>query len=324
MRRQPRETCTCTCTGRRSLVAVLALLTTSFLSSRSAAAAPTLVALVPADDVRASLAIADSGAVYAGDGAGGWIRVPGTALGRTAATAARGAAGPVVGGDGAVFRFVDAATGWTAIRLAQKGKPLLATGPRAVAAIGRDVFELDRGAEPTRLTQLDGPILALAAGPTGVLARTARGLVRLAAAPSRPGKPTALAGVPASAILVGDRWAIEAGRRVLDVVAHRSIALAADLAAVTEADADLLAVVTGAAGLELVTVSAARGTVARAPIALGGAAVPVAIVADRRGGVAIALRDGRVAVRARDHWTVAEVRDPPASAHPGSPPATTP
>src|SRR5688572_16387552 len=104
----------------RSICAIAALL----FAAPAEADPPTLVALAPppGDDARKALAIGPSGEVYEPDGKGAWVRRQRiTTADRLTTVGRAGGGGPVVAsGDGVVYRL--AANGWTALRLAQKGK----------------------------------------------------------------------------------------------------------------------------------------------------------------------------------------------------------
>src|SRR5262249_6562535 len=135
-------------------------------------AAPRLAALVPADDARRAVAIGRDGEVYEPDGNGAWVRRQrcATATPVVAAARARGAFAAI--GDGVISRL--AANGWSAIRLVQHGKAILSSGPRALAAVGRQVFALDpmaRG-EPTRLAQAPAVIVAIGTGTSAATVAT--------------------------------------------------------------------------------------------------------------------------------------------------------
>ncbi len=279
------------------------------------AAVPKLAALVPADDARRVIAVGPAGEVYEPDGHGAWVRHHAFGVAVAIGGAARGAAGVVAAGGGAVFRLAD--NGWTAIRLAQHGTAVVSTGRRAVAAIGREVFELDRGAEPTRLAQAAAPVTAIAASSSGVVIETARGLFTL-----DKGKWKPIANVAGHPRLVSDRWAVVDGG-AFDLRAGKLQSWPSGFQPATAAampDGGLAAVATVTAGLELVTVHDKR--VERQPIPLAGAGVPVAMVVDAAGQPVIALADGRLVVRGHDGWSTVEVSDA-VQAHPaGSPPAT--
>lgn len=292
---------------------VLALVATSVEAS------PKLAALAPgsSDDARAVIAIGPGGEVYEPDGHGAWARHRAIGVSITIVSAARGGAGVIASGGGAVFRLAD--NGWSAIRLAQHGVAVASAGRRAVAAIGREVFELDRGAAPTRLGQASGNVVAIAAGPGSVVLATDREVFRL-----DHGKLEPLAGVPGGTAvrLVSDHWALVDGA-AFDLRADKPRAWPSGFTATVAAggaDGALVAVGPGPKGLELVVIHGT--TVDRQPIGPRDAAVPVGVVVDASGRAVVALDDGRLLVRDRDAWsTVAVVDELPAHA-PGSPPAT--
>jgi hypothetical protein len=305
-----------------------ALIGVAAWASTAAAAPPTLIALAPGaggaeDDARTAIAIGPGGDVYAPDGKGAWIhRAPIT----TAAplTAAGRAGDAVVAlGDGVVYRLAD--NGWSALRLVQHGKAVLGAGPRALAAVGRQVFALDAmtQGEPTKLIAAPGAVIALAARDNAAVVVTDTAAFRVETRPGKPSKLVAVPGVPRTARWISDRWAI-LDRGALDVPASKLTrwpsGLAIGVATVTADDA-LAAIATTHAGLELVTVRA--GTLTRDPLAAGLApgATAVGIVVDRAGRAAVALADGRIAVRDKAGWTIAQVTDEPSAARPGAGPA---
>lgn len=294
----------------RSVAAAFALLVTV----RGAGAAP-LAGIVPADDTRKALVVAASGAVYAGDGKGAWTRERAGTTASALTAAGRAGSAAVASGDGVVYRLAD--NGWSAIRLVQRGKAVFGTGPRAVAAVGRQLFALDsltRG-EPTRLGTAPGNVVAIAAGPKDIVVATDAGVFRAGA------RPQPLKGVPRRPRLVSDRWAL-VDAAALDLTTGKRTPLPAGLRigpAAATADGALVAVASAKARLELITV---RGTtVTRDPIPATG--TPVAVALDRANRALVAFDDGRLALRA-PAWTVIELADAPAAEHPGAPPATQP
>jgi hypothetical protein len=273
-----------------------------------------LAALVPADDARRAIAIGRGGEVYEPDGNGAWIRrMPCTTA--TPVIAAGRAGGAIVAlGDGVIYRL--AANGWSAIRLMQHGKAILGSGPRALAAVGRQLFALEplaRG-EPTRLAQAPAAIVAIGAGPTAAVIATESALFRLTG-----NKLVALPGAPAAPRPISDRWWL-IDRAAADLTTGRLTAWPDDLrigpAAAGPGDA-LAAVGRRSDGLVLVTIAA--GKLALDPLGITGDAVGV--VVDRAGRAVVALDDGRLAVRGPAGWTTTTVVDEPAAAHPGAAPA---
>jgi hypothetical protein len=308
-----------------------------------AASTARVVATAPADDAGRAIAIGAGGEVYEPDGKGAWVhRLPSTTADRlVSAGRAAGPGSPVVAlGDGVVYRL--AANGWSAIRLAQKGKAILGSGGRALAAVGRQLFALDaltRG-EPTRLALAPANIVAIGAGARGVVIATDSGAWRF------DGKQlVALEGAPSRMRLVSDRWAI-VDRGAIDLTAAQTtskkpgaksggksgakatVKLAANViawptgltigAAAVAPDGALVAIGSTRAGLELVTLRG--GKLVRDPLGVTGTAVGV--VVDRAGRAAVALSDGRVAIRDKAGWTTSEVTDETSPEHPGAPPAT--
>lgn len=274
-----------------------------------------LAALVPADDARRAIAIGRGGEVYEPDGNGAWIRrMPCTTA--TPVIAAGRAGGAIVAlGDGVIYRL--AGNGWSAIRLMQHGKAILGSGPRALAAVGRQLFALDplaRG-EPTRLAQAPAAIVAIGAGPTAAVIATESALFRLAG-----NKLVALPGAPAAPRPISDRWWL-IDRAAADLTTGRRTPWPDDLrigpAAAGPGDA-LAAVGRRSDGLVLVTIAA--GKLALDPLGITGEAVGV--VVDRAGRAVVALEDGRIAIRGPAGWTTTTVVDEPAAARPGAAPAT--
>ena len=297
-----------------------AALIATLLACEIAAAQPELAALAPpaGDDARKAIAIGPAGQIYEPDGKGAWIRrLPITTADRLA-VAGRADGDVVAGGEGVVYRL--ALNGWTALRLAQKGKAVLAGGPTAIAAIGRQVFTLDkRGGEARKLFVAPSPVRALGAGKQVVIAID-RGLFRIA-----NGKLAPIAGAPRRVDrLVADTWALLdhgahelATRKLTRWPAGLTVAVAAPGPA-----GSLVAVATSRGKLELVTVRA--GKLVGEPISILPVGKPVGIAIDKRGRAVIALRDGRLAVRDAGVWTTSGVTEALPAARPGAPPANSP
>lgn len=331
---------------RASAAAWLVAAAASVIAARAAGATPSppieLAAIAPADDVRRCVLLGARGEAYEPDGNGRWVqRLPSTTAGALVAasrldgvgvsalgTNAIGTSVIVALADGVVYRL--APNGWTSLRLKQRGKAVLGTGERAVAAVGRHLFALDAaavlaGAEPSRLAMAPAPIIAIATGATGTVVATERGVFRLAGGRFVALPALAARGAePARLRLISDRWAysdrgaIELGRGVLT-------AWPSDFAVVAAASgpADALAAIgTTAAGVELVTVRAGRLT--RATVGVTGA--PIGVAVDRAGRTLVALADGQVALRESPQaaWTTTQVAQELPAAHPGAPPATSP
>jgi hypothetical protein len=278
-----------------------------------------LVAIAPADDVRNAVVIGSSGEVYQPDGNGAWVHRLPCATAHPIVAAGRSGTTVVALGDGAVYRL--AANGWSAIRLVQRGKAVISSGARAVAAVGRQLFALDglTGGEPTKLAVAPGGVVAIGAGAKGVVITTDAGVFRLDGT-----RLVAIRGLPRTIAprrlrLVSDRWAL-VDRGALDLTSAKITAWPADLsigvAAGTPDDA-LAAVAMGRGGLELVTVRG--GKLTRDSLGITGTAVGVAL--DRAGRALVALSDGRIALRDRTGWTTTQVSAEPPAEHPGAAPA---
>ncbi|MBA2543564.1 MAG: hypothetical protein H0V17_28240, partial [Deltaproteobacteria bacterium] len=173
-------------------------------SPRAVADTLALLAPPPGDDARQAVAIGPGGEVYAPDGAGGWVRTQRFATASTLAIVGRAGSDIVAAGGGVVYKL--APNGWSAIRLHQKDKATISGGRRAVAAVKRQLYALDRtkAGEPEKLALAPAAVLAIGAGKTIVIA-TDRGLARVVGA-----KVSAIPGAPKQARLVDDRWAIVA------------------------------------------------------------------------------------------------------------------
>jgi hypothetical protein len=282
------------------------------------AGADTLALLAPpaGNDARQAVAIGPSGEVYAPDGAGAWVRSQRFSTASTLAIAGRAGADIVAAGGGAVYKL--APNGWSAIRLHQKDKATMGGGRRAVAAVKRQLYALDRtrAGEPQKLAVAPANVLAIGAGKTIVIA-TARGLARVDGA-----KVTPIARAPRQVLqLIDDRWAIVA-RGAYDLRATKTIPWPAGTrlgAAAAGPDDSLVAVGTLAGKLELFTMSRGKLDREAIPLTPGGTAVGVAV--DRAGRAVVALADGRLLVRDRGSWTTATVKDALPAARPGPPAA---
>src|SRR6185503_3554956 len=236
-------------------------------------------------------------------------RLPSTTADRlVSAGRSAGPGSPVVAlGDGVVYRL--AANGWSAIRLAQKGKAILGAGARSLAAVGRQLFTLDaltRG-EPTKLALAPANIVAIGAGARGVVIATDSGAWRLDGT-----QLVELEGAPSRMRLVSDRWAI-VDRGAIDLAAGQTASRPARPRAKTGAkpgkaavkiaasvipwpagltigvaavapDGALVAIGSTRAGLELVTLRG--GKLARDPLGVTGTAV--GLVVDRQGRATVA------------------------------------
>ncbi len=303
------------------LLAALAAATVIVVSSRAPAMArpPTLVALAPADDARKAIALGPAGEVYAPDGKGEWIREKAIRTADPLAMAGRAGGAVVALGDGVVYRLAD--NGWSAIRLVQKGKAVMSGGGRAVAAVGRQVFALDKtaGGEPAKLALAPDPVLAIGSGAKGVVIVTARGLLRLDGTAFKR-----IDRVRRVDQLISDRWALT-DRGAVDLrggaITSWPAGLSVEVAAPAPDDG-IVAVGVTRAGLELVTIAKAK--VVRDPIADTAGAKPAGVVLDKGGRATVALTDGRLLHRDRGTWTTTTIRVELPAERPGAAPATSP
>ena len=279
----------------------------------------------PGDDARKAVVLGRGGEVFAPTASGDYVRTRAFSTADAPVLAGRAGGDVVVLGDGVVYRLAD--NGWTAIRLVQKGKAVMSGGKRSVAAVGRQLFALDRtaGGEPAKLALAPTPVLAIAGGDTAVVIQTARGLMRLQGATFRR-----IARTPRTITrLVSERWALT-DRGAVDLKTGTTSAwpagLSVHVAAAGPDAATLAAVGTTRSGLELVTVTPAKkGTkIVRDPIAGTQGAKAVGVAVDKAGRAVVALSDGRVARRDRAAWTTAQVRDELPAPRPGAGPATSP
>lgn len=267
--------------------------------------------------------IADAGGHVAAIGPQGQVYTDGvrtlpSTIAANIDTIERGAIGVIVGAGGAVYRL--APNGWTAVRLAQKGKAIAGSGGGALAALGRDVFDLDRGtAEPQKIATLPTAVIEVAGSAKSFVVRTDRGLLRMPGA-----KP--IANVPGNAQLLGDRWAIVDKRGAIDLRSGKLVGwpspVASVAAAIQTVEGTFVGVGRTSGGFELVSIGA---KVTHEPIgSVDKALVPVGITVDKKGRTAIAFRDGTIATGIRGAWTTVSVRDELPPDKPGSPPATAP
>lgn len=318
--------------ARLAIALSLGLLLVRAAGTAHAERAPAvIVALAPGatDDARAAIAIGPAGHVYEPDGKGAWTRR--TRIATAAAIERAGRAGGAVFavGGGVVYRL--APNGWSALRLAPQRTAKLSSGPRTVAAIGRQIYGLEQftGGEAPKLAAAAGEILLIGSGSgyrsnTGgaaVTIATARGLFRL-----DRGKLAPIKAPKRARLLAGDRWAIvDAPRRAaVDLRTGKPTLLPAGAAielATAASDERLLAVVRSAGKLALWTLRPGS-VLERAQIEISPTGVPVGVIADRAGRVAIAFRDGRIAVRERGAWTFATAAEQLPAPRPGAPPAT--
>jgi len=282
------------------------------------------LAPAPGDDARTSIALGPAGQVFEPDGAGGWLRKQPITTSDRLSVIGRAGGQIVALGDGVAFRL--APNGWTAIRIIMKGKVVISAGPRSVAAIGRQLYALDRAAfgEPTKLALAPSAVLAIGSGTKGTVIAIDRGLFRVEGS-----RMTAIKRVPRRVDqLVSDRWALVSNGAV-DLKSGVTTPWPSGLTIATAASGPnegLVAVgVTttgGARRLELVTLVGKKLVREPLPDGVTGSAVGVAL--DSSGRAVIALRDGRLAVRERGAWNVVSVREALPASQAGAPPATSP
>lgn len=276
---------------------------------------PTLVALAPATDARRAVAIGPAGEVYQPDGKGAWIR-------RQAGGMAEEVIGAVAAGSTVIaiakgsLPFKLRATGWSAIGFGPKARPIVGTGSRVLAAVGKSVFALDKG-EPQKLADAPIAVTALAASGAGAVIVTAKGLHRLEGGAWKPVKK-APKGVKA---LVSDRWAL-VDKGALDLKTLKTVAwpAGARIGDATSSGDSLIVVATRGKQTELFTITGSKLERETIPLDKGGPVVGV--VADREGRVVVATRDGTIAARIKGAWTSTDVRVELPAAKPGPAPAT--
>jgi hypothetical protein len=279
--------------------------------------APTLAALAPARDARLAIAIGPAGQVYEPDGKGAWVRTQAGGLAEEVTCAATAGATVIAGAKGAP-PFKLKAGAWTALNLGLKAKAILGSGSRALAAVGKSVFALDKP-QPTKLA--DAPptvtaVTALGASATGVVIATDKGLMKLQGTAFKP----IAKGPKAVRALLSDRWAL-VDRGAFDLKTMKAILwpVGVQIVEATTLGNDLVGVSMKGKAIELVTVKA--GKVVREPVPVDAAKPVVGVVCDKDGRVAIAMRDGRIALRDKGTWSVSEVREELAAPKPGPAPA---
>ncbi len=307
-------------TRRLGATLAVGLIGITGLASARPAPGPSLAALAPAEDARKAIAVGPAGQVYAPDASGEWVRTQAISTADTLGVVGRAGGHVVAIGDGVVYRL--ATNGWTAIRLVQKGKAVMSGGTRAVAAVGRQLFALDKtaGGEPFKLALAPRPVLAIGSGAKGVVIATERGLLRLEGSAFKP-----VARSPRRVNrLISDRWAL-VDRGAVDLRGGKTMPWPAGLSvgvAAPAPDEGLVAVGSTRAGLELVTLAGAK--LVRDPIAGTAGARAVGVVVDKGGRATVALTDGRLARRDRGTWTLTTVREALPAPRAGAAPATSP
>jgi hypothetical protein len=291
------------------------------LAAAPAAASPPVIAAIaaPPGDARAAIAIGPAGEAYVPDGKGAWLRRAGIGLADDVIDAARAGDVAIAGVKaGAPYELVPAAPhqpgGWSVMNLGLHPKAVLGRGPRAVAAVGKTVFVLERG-KAVKLADAPGVITALAASAKGVVVETDLGLARLDGAKWKP-----LAKAPKHVVALLDaKWAL-VDHGVVELDSGKVTPWPAGFHPLAEVAID--GAVIGASAHELVTIRPAAIT--RDPIGQALASPIVGLAADRSGRVLIATRAGQLALRVNGTWSAGELRTEPAAEHVGSPPAEQP
>lgn len=296
----------------RALIVAAVVLAGSIGSAR--ADKPTLAALAPAADARKAVAIGPAGEIYEPDGQGAWVRRRAGGITEVVVAAATAGTTVIAGAKGSP-PFKLKAGAWTALNLGLKARAILGSGSRVLAAVGKDVFALDR-ARPAKLAEAPGAVTALAGSARGVVIATEKGLMKLVGAAWKPIKKAP----KRVRALISDRWAL-VDRGALDLTTLKVIRWPAGVH-VVEATAignDLVAVSLHGKKLELVTMK--RGKIEREEVPVDRPRAVVGVVVDNRRRVAIAMRDGRIVLRDGGTWTVSEVREELPEPKPGPAPA---
>jgi hypothetical protein len=296
-------------------------------TSRPLSPSTTLVALVPAesnDDARKSIAIGARGEVFEPDGKGAWVRTQRTSTSESLSVAGRAGDAVIGWGNGIVYRL--AANGWSAIRLHQKERAVASGGVRAIAAVGRQLFALDKtvNGEPAKLAVAPSNVIALGAGPRGVIVQLDRGLFRLQGA-----RVGVIANAPKVITkVVSDRWVLVADGAI-DLKTGRKTGFPPTSTVVVAAmmeDERLVLVVRQRAALEVVTLKDSK--LERTPLDIppgstGAVPEPVGVVLDRSNRIVVAMRDGQIVMRDAPTatWTTTTITEAVFAAKPGPAPA---
>jgi len=183
------------------------------LLASTAARADVIAAIAPAtDDVRRSIPVGPSGQVWEPDGAGTWTRKADV---RGAVVA--GNALVVAGKSAPLYRRE--AIGWIAMRLGERGRTVVGTGPRPALAVGRTIF-VWAGTAWKRVGRTAANVTAVwAASETKIVIATEGGLVRFTAGGFAP--------VPAAPVVAGlgsggpTAWAVTADGAAYEVATRR-------------------------------------------------------------------------------------------------------
>ena len=306
--------------------AIAALLVVVVSTSTARAEAPKLVAIAsPSPDARNAVAIGPEGQVYEPDGKGNWIRTQagGVADPLVAVTSASGQVLADAKGN-ALFKLRDGV--WSSVYLDTKLKAILGTGSRALAAVGKTIYALDKG-RAVKLGEAPVPVLALAGSRGGVVVSTSKGLMTMKGKTFTPIKKAP----KNTRTLVSDRWVL-VDRGVIDLKSLKTTAWPAgvrvgdgDATATTTKKGELLiAVGTHGKVTDLYTVSAKTAKLEQETIPFTARVDIVGVIADKAGRVVVGTRDGQLAVRDGGKWTIATVREELPDGKPGPAPAESP
>ncbi|HUQ02885.1 MAG TPA: hypothetical protein VM261_10340 [Kofleriaceae bacterium] len=204
---------------RAVAAAVLLALVASIAATARTARADVIAAIAPAtDDVRKTIVVGPSGQVYEPDGSGTWTRKSEGGVAADVRGAVVAGSALVVAGKSAPLYRRDP-TGWIAMRLGERGKSVIGSGPRPAIAIGKNVF-VWAGSSWKRVGRTTANIAALwAASETKIVVATDAGLVRFAGGGFAP--------VPAAPVVAGlgsggpTSWAVTADAGAYEVATRR-------------------------------------------------------------------------------------------------------
>jgi hypothetical protein len=289
----------------------------------ASARADVITAVAPAtDDVRKSILVGPSGQVWEPDGAGTWTRKSEGGVAADVHGATLAGTTLVVAGKSAPLYRRDP-VGWIAMRLGERGRTVVGTGPRPSIAIGKTVF-VWAGTTWKRVGRTAGNVIALwAASDVKVVAATDTGLGKLAGAgafapiPAAPALAGLSTGGPATWAVTADGAAYEVATRRI----HRPTVGGAALTVVFVAVAGdkTWALGTTPAGLALARFHKGAWTEAAAPPVAADDA-PLALVADTSGALLVVTRAGALHLAAADGtWSTGTRTEalPPATPGPG-------
>ena len=296
----------------------------ALVASSGTARADVLAAIVPAsDDVRRSIAIGPSGQVWEPDGAGTWTRKTEGGVAADVRGAALAGTALVVGGK-FVPLYRKEPIGWIAMRLGERGRTIVGTGPRAAIAIGKTIFVWS-GTSWKRVGRTLGEVVALwAASESKIVVATDTGVARYAAGgfavvPAAPPVATFGTGGPATWAVTTDGAAYEVTTRRVHRPTVGGEPMTVEHVAVTAAGAWALG--RTSAGLALGAFHKGAWSEAIAPPIAPDDTV-LAIVADRSGALLVVTRGGALHVLpAGGSWTTGTRAEALPAATPGPGPA---